>query len=490
MRNTLIALLICFCMPLLSLAQTATIDQSAIDQYIHQEMERDGIPGLAIAIVHHNEIIYTQGYGIAGPEQQPVTADTTFLLGSMSKSFTALAIMQLVEQGLIDLDAPAQHYVPWFKVGGAGQDITVEQLLEHTSGIPEGAARATGADQSLRAQVEALHTATLKHQPGTTYEYSSPNYLVLGAVIESVSGLSFDQYIQTRIFDPLAMNHSYTSLAAADEQTLLADGHQYWFGFPRASNLPEEAGRLPTAALISSVSDLAHYLMMYLNNGRWQDTQLLSAAGVTQLHTSEQTNSIYAMGWRVSEIGGVQAVHHGGILPNYRGKMVLLPEAGWGVVVLTNISSLWGEPSSHRIADNIARMLVDQPVAPVENGITRVNWLIRGFGVFMVFSTLRSIINIPAWRNKKREQLAAQPYKTGWLWLILGLAFPIALIAGIPLLSGITWHMAITQVPDIAYTTLAVCAVSIVIQVIKLAMVTSFVRSSQSPHTTYEAKAY
>ena len=359
MIKALIALCICLLIPVIAIAQNPPLDTTAIDAYIYQEMKTDRIPGLALAIVYQDQVVYTQGYGVSGIDKQAVTPDTSFLLGSMSKSFTALAIMQLVEEDMIDLNAPVRQYLPSFTIQGNVDDITIAHLLHHTSGIAEYAPRAKGSDQSLNAQIRALSTSTLTSQPGTVYEYSSPNYIVLGGVIEAVSQQSFPDYIQIHIFEPLQMDHSYTSFSVAQEQGGMSSGYQYLFGQPVIADFPEEPGRLPAASLISSASDLARYMTMQLNGGRYNNETLLSPDSIQQMHMPDAPRSIYGMGWRISEIHGALAVHHGGILPNFRGKMVMLPDTGWGVVVLTNVSStLATDPSSHRMADAIAGMLV------------------------------------------------------------------------------------------------------------------------------------
>lgn len=465
MRRIVVVLLLCLFANQVAVAQTPPFNTTAIDSYIQQELNADRIPGLALAIVRQNKIVYMQGYGRTGEE--PITPDTSFLLGSMSKSFTAFAVMQLVEQGKLDLNAPAHQYIPWFSIRGETDTITIARLLHHTSGIPENAPHAFGQDQSLQAQVRALSNVTLAHVPGTVFEYSSPNYLVLGAIVEAVSGQSFGDYIQANIFKPLGMTHSYTSRAAARTQGQMSDGHQYWFGIPMVSNLPEEPGRLPTAALISSVSDLARYLMMQQNNGQWEDVRLVSSNSVQQMHTADAPISIYGMGWRASEIHGVPAIHHGGVLPDFRGKMVMLPAQGWGVVVLTNISSFWGEPSSHRIADAIAGMLVGKTARLPDMPLSQLYLLIAGVALVVTLLQVWEFIRIPAWRAKQKQLNANTRFKS-FARLMINTAVEIGTLVGLPLVVRINWQTILLQMPDIAYWTLAICGLSLLISLAKL----------------------
>jgi CubicO group peptidase (beta-lactamase class C family) len=458
------------------------IDTARIDAYIEEVMAADRIPGLALAIVREDRVIYMQGYGTTGVNDTPITPNTAFQLGSMSKSFTALAIMQLVENSSIDLDAPVQRYLPTFQVGSpaSAEAITIRHLLHHTSGIPGNAPRASGTDQSLQAQVAALASAELSHEPGTTYEYASPNYIVLGRIVEVISGISFAEYVEQRIFRPLEMTHSYTAIEVAHAGDF-ANGHQLWFGFPVVSSLPYEPGRLPTASLMSSAADLAHYLIAQLNEGQFSGESVLSLGLMQEMHTPEvaaEDDQQYAMGWRVGPINGIRAVHHGGILPDYRGKMVMLPEEGWGVVVLTNVSTIMGRPSSHDIADDLAGMLVGQPLSSSTLGIGMLYLgLTLGAGLILL-AQLRNLFTIRRWHQKHAntdEQYIGR--RKVLVELASGLLFPLLLLVGLPTLVGLSWAVLIEQAPDLSYWALAVVGLEILITLLRGLMLVSFPKS-------------
>ncbi len=428
-------------------AQSEEIDTARINAYIEEVMAADRIPGLALAIVHDDRVVYTRGYGTTGIDDTPVTPNTAFQLGSMSKSFTALAIMQLVEAGRIDLDATVRRYLPDFQVGTAAsaEAITVRQLLHHTSGIPTRAPRASDADQSLQAQVAALASVELSHEPGTVYEYASPNYIVLGRIVEVVSGLSFGQYVAQHIFQPLNMTHSYTAIEAAREGDF-ASGHHLWFSVPVVSSLAYEQGRLPTASLMSSASDLAHYLIAQLNQGYFEAQSVLSPESMEVLHTpaiAAEDDQQYAMGWRVGPVKGVSAVHHGGILPDYRGKMVMLPEEGWGVVVLTNVSTIIGRPSSHDIADSLAGMLVGQSLSTHSLGLGVISLAIGLGAALIILAQLRNLFTIGKWRHKYVSAQGRASLRTQhFMGLASGLIFPLVMLVALPILFGLSWGCA------------------------------------------------
>lgn len=189
--NLLVSLALIFCLTIfpvgVALAADNPSDFAVIDAYIETQMRDLRIPGLALGIVQGDQIVHLKGFGVADASGRLVTAQTPFLLNSISKSFAALAVMQLVEQGKIELDAPVQRYLPWFRVADApvSVQITVRHLLNHTSGLGEAAAYAylskrTLGDGTLTDRVRRLSTLQLSHPTGATFEYTDANYDVLG----------------------------------------------------------------------------------------------------------------------------------------------------------------------------------------------------------------------------------------------------------------------------------------------------------------------
>lgn len=475
--------ILCYCFALLCAggapvhaAAGHQADWAAIDQYVEAMMRADRVPGAAVAIVKNDSIVHLKGFGVAGPDGQPVTPQTPFLLGSMSKSFTALAIMQLVEAGKLDLDAPVLHYLPWFRVAdpSATARITLRHLLHHTSGIPTKAPRAEGVPLTLEAHVRALQTVQLQHEPGTSHEYASPNYQVLGAIIEAVTQQSFGDYIQQHVFTPLNMHQSYVSYPDAQTQGL-SQGHQLWFGYPIAADLPYEVDRQPTASLIASVEDLARYEIAQLNGGQGESARVLSADGVRQLHhpVAPGEDYTYAMGWRVGTIHGVNAVHHGGVLPNYRGKMVLLPDTGWGVVVLTNVSSFVGRPTSHDLADGIATMLVGGAAAPSTLSLSRL-YLLLTIGLLLITANqVKDGLLIGRWHARARLHLGTRATYIRHIVvpIALELAIPIVLVVGLPYVLGFSLRTFFQQIPDLSSWLALTAGLGFTIGMLKMALI-------------------
>ena len=241
-----------------------------IESFVQGEMAAQRVPGLALGIVEDGRVAYVRGFGKADDSGRAVTPQTPFIIGSVAKSFTALAIMQLVEANKIDLDAPVQRYLPWFRVADekASAEITVRHLLNHTSGISTKTGRSyqgdgDTSDTALEQAVRKLKSAELSAPVGSKHQYSTINYSVLGLIVQTVAGQSYESYVQAKILDPLQMRNSFTSETAA-QPAGLASGYNYSFGRPRASHQAYNRGLLPAGYLIASAEDMTHYVVAQL----------------------------------------------------------------------------------------------------------------------------------------------------------------------------------------------------------------------------------
>lgn len=337
----------------------ADTTQAKIDAWVEAKMHELGIPGLAVAIVHKDQPGYVRGYGAADDAGRPVTPQTPFLISSFSKSFTALGIMQLVEDGRLDLDAPVQVYLPWFQTADAqaAARITLRHLLYQSSGLSEleGYIRNLERDEpdrALEASVRRLRGSRLNTLPGERFEYSNTNYDILGLIIQTVSGKPYSVYIEERIFTPLKMDNASASLDAARSDGL-ASGYISFFG--RNVNydrfMPYSRSVLPSAGLFASAEDMARYLYAHLHQGRTPNgAAILSPAGMAALHTPGigiNADVGYAMGWVTFPFPEAaagpgspvpQGISHGGEWANYKSLMLLIPDRDLAVAVLMNKS--------------------------------------------------------------------------------------------------------------------------------------------------------
>ena len=445
---------------------TVASDFGAIDRFVEAEIDTQRIPGLALGIVEGDRIVHMRGFGKADESGRPVSPQTPFIIGSLSKSITALAIMQLVEAKKLDLDAPVQRYIPWFRVADeeAAAQITVRHLLNQTSGLSTKTGRSfqgngDTSDVALERAVRKLSTVHLTKPVGSTHQYSTINYSVLGLIVQTVSGQSYERYIKERIFGPLEMRHSFTSEAEAEPQGL-ATGHNYWFGRPAAADVPYNRGLLPAGYLISSAEDMAHYLIAQLNDGRYRDAAVLSPSGTAELHRpavpTPEPNTSYGMGWFVGPVNGIPAVFHQGETFNYHANIVLIPGSQRGVVVLMNAENsldLFIRGRMGTVAEGVASLLEGQaPASPPSNT-----------GIFVVYAALLGVIVIQAGgmirsaASLRRRRVPSGRF--GWksrtgVALALNLGWALLILVLLPKQFGLPLVTLAQGLPDLAYALL------------------------------------
>jgi CubicO group peptidase (beta-lactamase class C family) len=338
-------------------------DFAAIDRCVTSWMHAARLPGVALGIIRGEEIVHLRGFGIAGPSGAPVTPQTPFAVASLTKSFTTLAIMQLVEAGKVEWDAPVQRYLPWFRVANAEASarITLRQLATHTSGLTEAMENDPFFAHSLpEPAARRLATIPLAHPPGTIFAYGNLAYSLLGLVVEAASGQPYDAYVREHILTPLDMRNTSMSGAHARSHGG-AVTYRYWFGRPYPVDSPDVGWQLPAAGLYSSAEDMSRYLIAHLNGGRYGQHQLVSPSGIAQLHrpaVDTRFSASYGLGW-LSGPGDPPAFWHIGAASS---MMMLLPDQQWGLVVLTNGDN-WLRPEQiRRIGEGIAAFLLgDQP---------------------------------------------------------------------------------------------------------------------------------
>lgn len=319
---------------LLASGLQASAPSSSIDEFIKQELPSSGAPGIAYAIVDNGEIRSgARGRTLAGGDRV-VTPDTPFLIGSISKSFTAVAIMQLVEAGRIELDANVADYLDVFRGRPSGA-ITVRQLLSHTSGYSTVQGNSMHEDKSLSEKELAEHVARVAeweptYVPGERWEYSNTNYHVLGALIEAMSGQDYASFVRANILAPIGMKNSFVSDGREPEE--VAIGHRPWFGGKRAYEKSRtERVNAPAGGVFASANDIALYMAMMLNG----KNDIISVSSKAEmLRPASEASPFYGLGWFVDVEGGT--AYHGGLVPGTETLATLWPLEGKAVVVLVN----------------------------------------------------------------------------------------------------------------------------------------------------------
>jgi len=319
-------------------------DTQNYETFIEETMNASNIPGLAVIIFEDDGVVYERAFGIAGPDKRPVTLDTPFQLGSVSKSFAALVLVQLAAEGLVELDAPVINYLPDFRTRDidAWKEITIRHILSHRSGfstfdgnrIQDNDYR--GAD-ALDFAVKHIGTAKLKSTPGAHFEYSNANYMLAAAVIEAVTAKSYESVMDERVFKPLAMTNSYIQMPL-DESVKEATGYRQWFGKSVAH--PSIPGRVWMAAggATTSARDLATYLKAVAN----KDPRIMPPAKFADDLISPQGvfegDFTYGLGWMLWTEDSRQVVYHSGLNGGFAAQAAFMPREKSGGVVLTNQS--------------------------------------------------------------------------------------------------------------------------------------------------------
>jgi CubicO group peptidase (beta-lactamase class C family) len=443
-----------------------------LEAYVETQMRQNRIPGMALAIVQGEHILHLQGYGNSS-SSLVVTPQTPFYIGSVSKSLTALAVLQLVEQGLIHLDDPVQAYIPWFKVADErwSSEITVRHLLNQTSGLLRGDQNREilPARASIEAAVRNLKDVPPSQPPGESYHYFNANYTILGLLVEEVSGLPYDEYLHERIFTPLEMERSFTDPMAA-RAFGLAQGHTQMFGFPLPRQQPHLNFDLPAGFIITTAQDMAHYLIAQLNDGRFQDRRLLSPEGMRVMHQPpDGIVSSYAMGWEISAFGGEPVIQHSGGLETFYARAILLPQQGYGLAILINQNGLVNLAAYERIVDDLVRLLLESE--PQGGTSLRLVYLVIAALVALDLGRrVFALLNIRRWADWAQSKSIKQIQ----LNLSWDLVVPLFLLLGLPLLSISVFGLSMTRViifyylPDISLWILISALLSLVRGILKL----------------------
>ena len=386
----------CACVALaLSVACDRTMAQSAtavrkdyadvvetLRPFIQQQMAEKELPALSIAIIDDQQIVWAEGFGMADPKSKiPATADTVYRIGSVSKLFTDIAIMQLVERGELNLDAPVTDYLSDFHPKNPfGTPITVRQLMSHRSGLlrepPVGNYFET-SQPTLAATVQSLNDTELVFAPNTHTKYSNAAIAVVGYLLEARSHEPFAQYLKSSVLDPMGLRKSsfepnpaiITNLAKAEMWTY--DGLKF-----EAPTF--QLGMAPAGSMYSTVNDLGHFVSVLLAQGKAQNSALLKPATLEQMWSPQfphPSGRVFGLGFQVRALDGHRLVGHGGAIYGFATTLDLLPEDKVGVVIVATkdvvnaVTERIGEESlrlilAHRAGKPLEIPLATSPVPP------------------------------------------------------------------------------------------------------------------------------
>lgn len=410
-----------------------------IKNYVENALEIYDIPGASLAIIDSGKVIYLDGWGNSS-DGTAITKDTPFLIGSMSKPITSLATMMLVEEGKIDLNEPIETYLPSLQYNSeSGKSISVLHLLEQTSGISgyEGLKVTDKKNQrTIGEAAEELSGIQLSNEPGTHYEYTSANYLLLGAIIESVSEQTFSDFVEERIFKPLNMKQTAADYNKAIDKGFVP-GFNSWLGKTKESDRLYDHAGAPYGYIVSSANDLAKFLTFMLEGG-----ELLSEQSLEQIKTPPEDNT-YGLGWHFSK--EEKFPFHGGATSDYRGEMFLLPEKDFAAVLLTNKYHIMEDAQVSLIMKGIRSIISGEEPEPLKKSKPTFQWTIIGItALFGIFTAVQFLF------------LRKNIYFNHKILLIHGGMSIIIAVALIPFFSlsiGVPWKTIRIFAPDIAFLT-------------------------------------
>jgi CubicO group peptidase (beta-lactamase class C family) len=266
-------------------ARDAAADRSIqqLQQSLEKIIQDKKTPGVAVGIIKDGKLVYARGFGVMNVDDpsRPVTPETLFHMASITKPFVATSVMQLVEQGKVNLDEPVVKYLPYFQLKDPRYTtITVRQMLTHTSGMPDvvdyGWNKPEYDDGSLERYVRSLADKNLRWQPGSKFAYSNMAYEVLGDLVAKVSGKSFEDYVAANILEPVGMKSSTLLLKIADPAKLAA-GHTQGKGkaIKPVAHYPYNRAHTPSSNLHSNVEDMARWVLVNLNYGELDGHRIL-----------------------------------------------------------------------------------------------------------------------------------------------------------------------------------------------------------------------
>ena len=347
----------CFCLLGLlypALCQAQGPQSQVIDALVRDSLKQWNVPGLAVAIVRDDRLIYLKGYGVRElGRPEPVTPDTIFPLASCTKSFTSLAVGMLMDDGKMSWDDPVSKHVPFFHLSDrlADANVTLRDLMAHRTGVGNHDLLWYKAPWSLEERIAKIGAVELEDSFRSRFHYQPILFGVAGYAAGKAAGSDWRQVVQTRILDPLGMKSSCPVFPGEDAQ--LATPHR-----KNAQGKTVPIARYPLAkpdpagSLHASAGDLSRFLRFQLGDGTWQGQRLIGAKELAETHAAQMVirregfarimnpasvHISYALGWVLQDYNGQCLLQHGGAIDGFRSHLSLLPDARIGIVLLNNL---------------------------------------------------------------------------------------------------------------------------------------------------------
>jgi CubicO group peptidase (beta-lactamase class C family) len=334
-------------------AQTAPLD--GLDDYVEATLEAWGVPGLGLAVVKDGSVVYARGYGVREKGgDAPVDEHTLFAIGSSSKAFTTASLAMLVDQGKLSWDDPATRYLPSLQLHDpyATRELTVRDLVTHRSGLPRCDQVWYGASYDRDEILRRVRHCEPSWSFRSNFGYQNIMYLAAGEVVSEISGTRWDTFVERRIFDPLGMERSSTSVDSLEGMSNVASPHEEIEGEVRPVPWRDIDNVGPAGSINSSVAEMARWLRLQLDEGVFEGDTLVASGGVEEMHSPQMLIDqdspmrqvlgarghflAYGLGWFLHDYEGVKVVEHGGAIDGMRAQVAMVPEEELGMVLLTN----------------------------------------------------------------------------------------------------------------------------------------------------------
>jgi CubicO group peptidase (beta-lactamase class C family) len=374
----LLGTLLAIQLPAANATETGEGSTTAVDALVERLRENNHVPGVSIAVVKDGKLVLAKGYGQANVELAvPATADTVFQLASVSKTFTASAVMLLVRDGKLSLDDKLSARLT--DLPAAWADVTVRQLLNHTSGIKsytsvEGFDKLSRKDFSQAEILELVAKDPLEFTPGEKWNYSNTGYFLLGMLIEKASGKPYGEFMAERIFTPLGMDHTRLNdlreVLPGRAQGYEWNGQQLRNGEYVSPTQPFAAG-----ALVSTVNDLVKWDAALANHALLDQATLEEMWTPTKLKEGEAG---YGLGWQTGKTNDHRVVRHGGGIPGFSTELARYVDDGLTVIVLTNSDSGQAERFARAIAAHFEPALAEKRLEPIDDPAPETTKRLRG----------------------------------------------------------------------------------------------------------------
>lgn len=338
----------------ITLAQNGSLN--GFDEYVNKAMKEWEVPGLAIAIVKGDQVVLAKGYGVRKlGEPAPVDERTLFAIGSSSKAFTTASIAMLVDEGKVKWDDPVTKHLPGFEMYDpyVTRELTVRDLLTHRSGLQRGDLLWYGTELDREEILKRTRFLKPSWSLRSTFGYQNLMYLAAGQLIARVSGKSWDDFIRERLFVPLGMAASSTSVTAFKNANNVATPHSKIGQKVTVIPWRNIDNIAPAGSINSNVVDMAQWVRLQLGQGTFQNQKLFSAAQAKEMHAAQTVIRFeppystyypeahflnYGLGWFLSDYRGRKVVDHGGAIDGMRAQVALIPEEKLGLVVLSNMN--------------------------------------------------------------------------------------------------------------------------------------------------------